>query len=279
MLRARPRAGGSAADTPMAPTRPVAFLAAALALGLAVASVTPARAQAPLTGQIAVPGRAATEMPIPLRWAGRLFFKTDRGDSTCSAQFIRPTVIVTAAHCVRDRGGAFYTDFQFVLQYRLGGYAKKYGYVCVLTHKNWVDPNLGASARYRWDYAFILLREPTISGHFGWRYGWEGQFARAVKIGYPSGMVGGGDIQVERGPLVYPTDAPGIVRLDHGNPRSDQGSSGGAWVAGYGDTAQSGNLIVSVTSHSRNGRMEIDYGPYFDRDFADLLEAAERGCK
>jgi hypothetical protein len=242
-----------------------------------------AQAQAPspiVTAQIALPNKSATEMPIPLRWAGRLFFKTDEGDSTCSAQFIRPTVIVTAAHCVRDRSGKFYTDFQFVLQYRLGSYAKKYGYICALTHKNWADTKLSTSARYRWDYAFILLKEPTISGHFGWRFGWAaGQYDKAVKIGYPSGMVGGGDIQIERGPLAYPIESPGIIRLDHGNPRSDQGSSGGAWVAGYGETAQSENLIVSVTSHSRNGRMEIDYGPYFDQDFADLLQAAERGCK
>ncbi|MCB1487826.1 MAG: trypsin-like serine protease, partial [Bauldia sp.] len=38
----------------------------------------------------------------PLYWAGKLFFRSGNDNYVCSAQFISPTVLLTAAHCVRD---------------------------------------------------------------------------------------------------------------------------------------------------------------------------------
>ena len=46
--------------------------------------------------------RRAMSTSKPLYWAGKLFYRTPDGDYVCSAQFISPNVILTAAHCVRD---------------------------------------------------------------------------------------------------------------------------------------------------------------------------------
>ena len=46
--------------------------------------------------------KAGNVVEKPLYWAGKLFFETPDGDYVCSAQFISPNVVLTAAHCVRD---------------------------------------------------------------------------------------------------------------------------------------------------------------------------------
>ena len=91
---------------------------------------------------------AALAMP-PLKWAGKFFFTESKGDAVCSAQFIAPNVVLTAAHCVRDpENGAYYSNFMFALQYHDGASSQRYGWQCVATPDGWVraggrSPTLG----------------------------------------------------------------------------------------------------------------------------------------
>jgi V8-like Glu-specific endopeptidase len=58
----------------------------------------------------------------PLKWVGLLVFRNAKGDTfSCTAQFIAPKVLLTAAHCVRDNiTGEWYDTNKmfFFLQYQ-----------------------------------------------------------------------------------------------------------------------------------------------------------------
>lgn len=211
----------------------------------------------------------------PLYWAGKLFFRQGNDDFVCSAQFVSPNVILTAAHCVRDPdSGAWNSDFIFALQYRNGEYSQRYGYECVATKNGWVQPGF---EKYPYDYALILVDRPSKTGYFGTHWGWEGQYSDAVKIGYPGGVADGQVMQVETGPIV--TDSA-IVQINHGNPADQRGSSGGAWIGNYSDGgAAEGNYIISVESFGFDDQPGVDYGPYLTSEFKDLWDYVENGCQ
>src|SRR4051794_4758018 len=138
---------------------------------------------------------------IPLRWAGKFFFKKPDGDYVCSAQFVAPRILLTASHCVQnEETGQYYTDFQFGLQYNKGKYSKAYGWRCVGNKKGWVN---GGADRWKWDYALLLTDADSITGYYGWHINWRGQYERAAKVGYPTELEKGQVVQVERGPLFF----------------------------------------------------------------------------
>lgn len=207
----------------------------------------------------------------PLIWAGRLFFHTPNGDMVCSAQFIRPRVVLTAAHCVQDQQtGTYYSNFNFYLQYNKGRYSRNYDWDCVGTKNGWV------SEGFHWDYAMIRVRGTTATGHFGWRAGWQGLYNNLVIIGYPLDIAQGEVIQVESGPAKV--EENGLVQIKKSDPKFGPGSSGGAWIGDY-TTRNKANYVLSVMSFGYTGTPEYAYGPYFDVGFKDLLDYVERGCK
>ena len=213
----------------------------------------------------------------PLYWAGKLFFNTSEGSMVCSAQFVAPGILATAAHCVQDnKTGAWFTRFLYRHQNNLGK-GRIFTTECVAAYKGWVTDD---KSRWTWDYAMIKLRGGSNVGHFGWQYNWWGKYDRVPKIGYPAAIDGGQVIQVDFGNLIRGWD-PKIVGLKHGNPRNAEGSSGGAWVGRYettGNNAQS-NYIISVTSHHMGDDRGTSFGPYWDEGFLNLIKYAERGCK
>lgn len=211
----------------------------------------------------------------PLYWAGKLFFRKDGKDFVCSAQFISPQILLTAAHCVRDGDtGAWAEDIIFALQYKSGEFSKIYDYECVATNNGWVQPGF---EKYLHDYAVIRVKEPSRTGYFGTHWGWAGQYNQAVKIGYPGGVSDGEIIQVEQGPIQF---IEGVVQIQHGNPADQGGSSGGAWIGGYSSGGGAdGNYIISVESFGLDGQPGIDYGPYLTQDFKNLWDYGERGCQ
>lgn len=219
---------------------------------------------------------AGNVMSKPLYWAGKLFYRTPNGDYVCSAQFISPRVLLTAAHCVRDGDtGVWYQDFLFALQYDQGKYSRLYSYDCVGTKNGWVQPGF---EKYLYDYAMILVETPSSTGNFGTHWGWRGAYSDANKIGYPGGVANGEVIQVEHGPIAF---VDGVIQMKHGNTADQGGSSGGAWIGNYSNVEgnDEGNYVISVESFGYEEEPGVDYGPYLDQNFRDLWQYVENGCR
>lgn len=209
----------------------------------------------------------------PLKWAGKLFYKSPKGDMVCSAQFIRDRILLTAAHCVRDSDtGQFYQNIAFALQYDHGRYSRVYPYRCAATFDGWVQ---GGAGKWMWDYAMILVDGGSPTGYFGYAWDWGQSYRNAVKIGYPGSIQNGQVIQIENGPVSV---SDGIVELQHGNQADQGGSSGGAWIGDFSSSLK-GNRVISVASFSYRNRPGVQYGPYFQNSFNDLLAFTARGCR
>lgn len=238
----------------------------------------PPRAGRSATGMASSLARAAGNVTHrPLYWAGKLYFNTAEGSMVCSAQFIAPGVLATAAHCIQDdKTGRWFTQFLYRHQNHLGR-GRDFSTECVAAYRGWVSSD---PSRWIWDFAMIKVRGSTDVGHFGWQYNWWGNYDQVPKIGYPGAISSGQVIQVDFGKLIRGWD-PKIVGLDHGNPRNAEGSSGGAWVGRYetsGSNTQS-NFVISVTSHHLGDNRGTSFGPYWDNSFMELLKYTQRGCR
>jgi Trypsin len=222
-----------------------------------------------------VSGSVATR---PLYWAGKFFFTKSDGPKVCSAQFISPGIVITAAHCIRDDNtGQWYSNLLYRHQYDRGKSARDFGAECFTTYNGWVSPE---NSKWEWDYAILKLRGGADQGHFGWQAGWWGTYNSAPKIGYPGAIEQGQIMQVDFGRLIKGR-TPRLIGLAHGNPRNAEGSSGGAWVGKYETSGNDprGNYVISVTSHHMGEDRGTTYGPYWGDDMEKLLNHAKRGCR
>ena len=211
----------------------------------------------------------------PLRWAGRLAFKTPSGDAYCTAQFIAPRVLATAAHCVRDnQTGAYYTDFRFALQYNNGAYSQLYSAVCVASPNDYVQ---SSAEKNCWDYALLLTDTPSRTGFFGWGIGETNEGSSSTTIGYPHDISDGESIQVKAGKVQL---FDGFIAISHGDPNFGQGSSGGARINNIDEAvSKDTNILYSVNSFMIRDRPGVSYGPILGDQFKNLVDYVSGGCK
>jgi hypothetical protein len=200
----------------------------------------------------------------PLAWAGKLFHDVGSVIYSCSAQFIERNVLVTAAHCVVDIDGNT-GQLSFSLQYKDGSYRESYRVVSGSYWNKWLNRDVD---RWRWDYALLCVGGRSKTGHFGFRTLWKDVYGEATAIGYPSALDNGEFVQSVAGALTL--YEPSIYELDHGAGRFGDGGNGGAWVGDYSKTGGA-NDVISVSSFVLPHRRGRVYGPYFDKDFTNLL--------
>ncbi|EPM5418057.1 trypsin-like serine peptidase [Vibrio parahaemolyticus] len=198
----------------------------------------------------------------PYNKGGKLFFKLNGKDYSCSAQFVGSTsVLMTAAHCVRATSGSWATNVVFRRAYSNGG-GQVVGTNCLSTKKGWVN---GGNGRHKWDYAFIKASGTSNSGYMGLKTGIPN--SQLLAIGYPKNYGGARYMYQVTGSKGKVTG--GVVQMI-GNPMRS-GNSGGAWLGS--------NIAVGLNSFHYTGNSTDEWSPYFDRDTMSLYRYASNGCQ
>jgi hypothetical protein len=261
-------------------------LAAAIAFSTVAAAQDKQQAPEPLT--------AGNPAVAPLKWVGLLVFKNAKGQTfSCTAQFISPKVLLTAAHCVRDNATGEWYDVGkmfFLLQYQNGNPSDIYKVICTGHLSGWVpkvspsatddEKEAAADAAMQYDYAMILVNHESITGHFKVETDWLGKHPMAMQIGYPGAIEGGMIVQRDPGLLALSLSRPNEIILMHTNPNMTEGTSGGAWVANF-NTAESPdeNVIIGVTSFGNGNWPGVTFGPYLRQEgYGGLFDYVSKGC-
>jgi len=258
-----------------------------IGLALATALSAPAAAQEQ-------PMSAGNPAVAPLKWVGLLLFQHPDGNTfACTAQFISPKVLLTAAHCVRDNTTGEWYDvnrMHFLLQYQNKDASDIYSAVCA-SHPAGYVPKLSPSASddekflafrnaTQFDYAMILVNHESKTGHFKVETDWLGKHPEAHQIGYPGAIENGMIVQRDPGLLALSLSQPGVVILMHPNPNMTQGTSGGAWIANFstGENPDE-NIVVGLTSEGTSIWPGITFGPYFRQEYyGGLFDYVSKGC-
>ncbi len=222
----------------------------------------------------------------PLKWSGILLNETERsgrkGWVKCTAQFISPRVLVTAAHCVEDdETGQFYDlrKMKFLLQYQNQTFTDVYIPTCASRFDEWHKNKDSQLTRLQWDYALIQVDHDSITGHYSWNVDWGKKYTNATATGYPGAMLEGQIIQTADGSLLKIQDIPNELGLKHNVIDLTQGSSGGAWVANFSKEEKPDmNILIGLNSMVSSQWPGISFGPYLTADFKNLFEYVSKGC-
>jgi hypothetical protein len=226
----------------------------------------------------------------PLKWSGLLLNKDiissdgRKYEGRCTAQFISASVLLTAAHCVQDYKTGSWFDIgkmYFLLQYQNLDFSRAYRPLCFSRFDGWFPKSAETiQSRSQWDYAIILVEGQSLTGHFNWEVDWVGKYQRATMTGYPNALLKGQIVQQAQGTLVPVSGRQNLVSLsrpDHPNLR--EGTSGGAWVANFDKSEETGyNSVIGVTSYYEPGSPGVMFGPYLTSDYRNLFDHVSKRC-
>lgn len=229
---------------------------------------TPAqRIDTPENATLATPSRANVSQ-FPFSTAGMLYFTKNGQRYRCSAQFVgKMNLLLTAAHCLRSRDGAFASRFLFERAHSNGSAVKTFNWRCAVT---WNEAVQKGQYIWKYDYGFLKTTEDSDVGHFGLQANTRSR--TWTSIGYPSNFDSGRYLQ--RVPGVRGRERNGSIEFK-GNPMR-KGSSGGAWIDGL----YSLDYVVGLNSHSYSSNASDAWGPKFDGNLWRLFQLAQgTNCK
>ena len=246
----------------------------------------------------------------PLKWVGMVINPTPTAKNPnlaaeCTGQFIKPNVVLTAAHCVKDvtdnPTGPWFdlTKQEFILQYQNGEGSQTFKTVCAATPPQWTVPanyksltraqqGTAFRAASAHDFALILVDGNSSTGVMPYALDWRGKVTEAVRVGYASDILDGEIIQQALGIVFFADqipmfpDTPKSLAV-HWQSITDltEGSSGGAWIANF-STAEGANknVLVAVTSFTNDEYPGAILAAYLTAaEFNPLLDFVSNGCK
>lgn len=246
----------------------------------------------------------------PLKWVGLLMTPDPTKEhpnqvSECTGQFIKPNIVITAAHCIKDitdnpTGPWFDLTKQiFVLQYQNGEGSHTFKTICAATPPGWALPSDyttlkgGPKGRaYRaaseHDFALVLVDGNSPTGTMPYALDWKGKATDAVRVGYAGDILDGEIVQQAYGIVffansipMFPESPAGLVVHWQSVTDLSQGTSGGAWITNFStDEGPNKNVLVAVTSFGADAYPGAAMGAYLTAaDFNPLLAYVSNGCK
>jgi V8-like Glu-specific endopeptidase len=269
-----PRHGGKPAFSPGRDgdgKESAVFLGTPVAAALADGEVTPQQHGTtghPFTTVRADAFQGSTNKQFPFRASGKLFFNIGPDTFVCSASLIKRGIVVTAAHCVIEFGGSFYSNWVFVPGYKNGDapYGTWSGVTAAVptSYANGTDSCAVSGVVCQNDVAVIRLAPQAgkfpgaQTGFYGFGvngFGFASGLTHVTQIGYP--------VCLDNGSRMERNDSYGYV---DGALSSNTvigslmcgGSSGGPWLVNFGKpatrtgttqgAAATPNTVVGVTS-------------------------------
>jgi len=245
----------------------------------------------------------------PLKWVGLLVIPepTDKDPNAigeCTGQFIKPNVVLTAAHCIRDivdsPTGPWpdATKGTFWLQYQ-NQEGTPFKIRCAEINPLWrLPPNYASMKKedqidaqrtiFQHDFAMLLIDGVSPTGAMSYALDWKGNVAYATRVGYAADIFNGQIVQKSGGAVFFadaipmmPKSYPGIVVQWAPITDLTSGTSGGAWVANFStEDKPDANKLIAVTSFQFVAYPGGEGAAYLTAaEFNPLLADVLNGCK